>query len=191
MKTWFKFYEEDVVRWDLLLKLPTHKEKGSLSMINFFPQFVKSILYIRLKLNGDSDFKIIKALKFYYDLFAGIELNLAIFKGSSRLNEKGKTEKNLVIGLICRRPLLSLLVQKLSTYILFNILKKQVPLHFGIDDLGVSRILIKDIGELGIDNMYYDYFGWRDPLVLEFYTSVPNRVYTNILISYLNLKFIV
>lgn len=191
MKTWFKFYEENIIRWDLLLKLPTHKEKNSLSMINFFPQIVKSVLYIRLRLNGDSDFKIIKALRFYSDLFNDIKLNFAIFKGSSRLNEKGKVEKNLVIGLICRKDLLFELAQKLSTYILINILKKQVPLHFGIDSLGVSRILIKDIGELGIDNMYYDYFGWQDPLVLEFYTSVSNRVYTNILISYLNLKFIV
>jgi hypothetical protein len=188
VKNWFSFYKNNIQSWDILQKIPVSvRNKG---LVSFFPGVKKIVFLTKLKTSSESDFRIVKMMNFLTDLFHDGPVNVQVRRCVSNIMAKGGKPDRLVevlftvSGQHCDKFL-----TKLMAIIKTNLVKKQVPYVYGIDDLGVVRIVLKDLGELGILDLRYDYFGWQDNFMIAMYFSTQHMQTNNLLLSYMNIKF--
>lgn len=186
MKNWFWFYKNNIQNWDILIKLPLLQKNADGGLIKFFPKVDKIMLETVIKNSSEVDFKVIKMASFFVDLFDDENLNIFIRKQIAG----NSSDKLIKLGVILRKSILNRFLAKFSKFISLSFLKKQVPYTFGIDDKGIIRITLKDIGELGIKNMRYDYFGWQDTLAIILYFNINSLEINNLVFSYVNMKFV-
>jgi len=194
MKNWYTFYQDNIINWDMLLKLPSvvilKKNYSKASLVKNFTCVSKANLIIKLQINNETDFKIIKAIRFFKDFFKNSLIGVKLIDKRNKSSSKVKVDKLILVSVSCISNSLIYLLEKFIRVMLINVIKKQIPIDFGIDTNGIVRVILKDIGELGIAHMKYDYFGWNNDLVVELYNK-HSIIYSNLLISYLNFKFIV
>lgn len=191
MKNWISYYFDNIQNWDLLHKLPKGKVGNEIALMNSFPYIQKIVFLSKLKLSNESDFRIIKMMNFLIDLFRGVNINIQVNKNISSLVTKGgKQDRFVDVSFIVRNDNLSLFLMKLMTDVKINLIKKQVPYTYGIDSLGIAKITLKDIGEMGVENLRYEYFGWQDNFTIIIYFSTNDYELNNLSLSYINMKFL-
>lgn len=177
----FKYYSDDIVSWDLVLKNPFNND------FFFRDNISKGKLYMSLMINNENDFKIIKFLEFLNKLLESDSIKVFIKKNYSNVNKRVSVVKKVVCSVIIRNLYLFKLLENLFTIIFSNINKKRIPIKFGLDVLnGIFMLKLKDIGEIGLLNLKYDYFAWQSDFVINLYLNKKDYYFMNLIVSYLN-----
>ena len=166
-------YINNIVDYDLVLK-------NTVNNVSKLPTLSKILVSMNLNTKSDSDFIIIKSLNYLSYLTFNKKFTIK--------NNRNKFYISFNLSGVNIYRFLGLFVD----FFQYQILKKYLYFKYGLDSQGNVVFSYGDLGELALDDLYFDYFKSFSKLNLNFFmiNNYNMKKYNFLLVYLSSLKYI-